>query len=101
MTQERKALYVGRVETRSGSLNVRAAPGGTVIGSAASGTEVQVLDDEGEWLAIAWEDSVGYVSKRYIVFSQAAPDAHIVITDEEGHAFASAGGFALPDARPD
>lgn len=78
-----------------------AAPGGAVIGSAASGTEVQALGDEGEWPAIEWEDGAGHVSRRYIVFSQAAPDAHIVITDEEGHAFASAGGFALSDARPD
>lgn len=92
--QETQGLYVGRVEV-SGMLNVRAEPGGTVIGSLAPGEEVDVLRDEGEWVEIAYGDGMGYAAKRYICFAQARQDARIIITDEEGFAFTPAGGFTL------
>lgn len=94
MQQEAKALYVGRVEV-SGMLNVRAAPGGSVIGCLAPGEEVDVLSDEGEWVEIAYKNGMGYAAKRYICFAQAKQEARIVITDEEGIAFTPAGGFTL------
>ena len=92
--QETQGLYVGRVETK-GTLNVRAAPGGTIIGSLSPGEEVDVLRDEGEWVEIAYGNGTGYAAKRYICFAQAKQEARIVITDEEGIAFAPAGGFTL------
>ncbi|MGN0775230.1 MAG: SH3 domain-containing protein [Candidatus Ventricola sp.] len=92
--QEAQGLYVGRVETK-GTLNVRAAPGGAIIGSLSPGDEVQVLRDEGEWVEIAWAGGTGYAAKRYICFARAKQEARIVITDEEGIAFTPAGGFTL------
>ena len=92
--QEAGCLYMGRVETK-GTLNVRAAPGGSIIGSLSPGDEVEVLRDEGEWVEIAFRGGTGYAAKRYICFAQAKQDARIVITDEEGNAFAPAGGFTL------
>lgn len=81
-------LYTGRVETKSGVLNVRSAPGGAVVGMLVSGDEVQVLSDEGAWVTIPYGSSEGYVSKQYIIFQQAATDVRLVVTDEEGHAVA-------------
>ena len=92
--QETQCLYVGRVEV-SGTLNVRDAPGGSVIGSLARGQEVDVLSDEGEWVKIACAGGTGYAAKRYICFAQAKQEARIVITDEEGFAFTPVGGFTL------
>lgn len=92
--QEAGCLYVGRVETK-GALNVRTAPGGSIIGSLSPGDEVEVLRDEGEWVEIAFQSRTGYAAKRYVCFAQARQDARIVITDEEGNAFAPAGGFTL------
>ena len=91
---ETQCLYVGRVEA-GGRLNVRSAPGGSVIGSLARGDEVDVLRDEGEWVEIAFEGATGYAAKRYICFARAKQEARIIITDEEGIAFAPAGGFTL------
>lgn len=92
--QEEKCLYMGRVEV-SGMLNVRDAPGGSVIGKLAPGETVDVLSDEGEWVRIAHAGGVGYAAKRYICFAQAKQEARMVITDEEGLAFVPVGGFTV------
>ena len=92
--QETQSLYVGRVEV-SGMLNVRSAPDGAVIGRLEPGEEVDVLKDEGEWVEIAYAGGTGYAAKRYICFAQVRQEARIIITDEEGVAFAPAGGFTL------
>ena len=82
-------LYTGRVKTSGGVLNVRSTPGGPVVGTLASGDEVEVLADEGAWVRISYGAmEEGYVSKQYVIFKQAASDARLVVTDEEGNAFA-------------
>lgn len=91
---EAKCLYVGRVEV-SGMLNVRDAPGGSIIGSLSPGETVDVLSDEGEWVQIAHSGGTGYAAKRYICFAQARQEARMVITDEEGLAFTPMGSFTV------
>ncbi|MGN0996465.1 MAG: SH3 domain-containing protein [Candidatus Ventricola sp.] len=93
---ENAALYIGRVDTRSGALNVRRTPGGSVMGSVARGESVRVIGEEGEWLAIEYEDGVGYVSKRFVSWERSAQRAaRLVIEDEEGNTFLPKGGFTV------
>ena len=90
------ALYVGCVDTRSGALNVRAEPGGGVIGSVARAETVRVIADEGEWLGIEYGDGVGYVEKRFIRFAQAAGETgRLVMRDAEGNVFLPKGECTL------
>lgn len=81
-------LYTGKVETKSGVLNVRSAPGGPVKDMLMKDDEVQVLTDEGAWVQIVCGPIEGYVSKQYIIFKQAASDVRLVVTDAEGNAVA-------------
>ena len=93
---ESEALYIGRVDTRSGALNVRRTPGGTVIGTVARGESVRVIGEEGEWLAIEHEGDVGYVSRRFVSWARSAQQtARLVIEDEEGNTFLPKGGFTV------
>ena len=88
-------LYTGRVEIGGGTLNVRSAPGGAVIGQLGKGEMVDVLEDEGEWLKIAWEGGHGYVAKRYICFAGSAQKTQLVIEDEAGNVFAAEGNIRI------
>ena len=90
------ALYIGRVETRGGELNVRQAPGGSVIGRLAPGEETQVLGEDGQWLQIAYADGIGYVSKSFMSWARSAEQtARLIIEDEAGNAFMPEGGFTV------
>lgn len=88
-------LYTGRVELSRGTLNVRDAPEGRVTGQLSSGETVAVLEDNGEWVRIAYDTGEGYAAKRYIYFVQADAAARLVIEDEAGHAFAPEGGISV------
>jgi len=93
---EKAALYIGRVETRGGELNVREAPGGNMIGRLANGEEADVLGEEGQWLQIAYGEGIGYVSKSFMVWAKSAGQtARLIIEDEEGNVFIPAGGFTV------
>ena len=93
--EQTERLYTGRVELGRGTLNVRDAPQGRVIGQLKSGEMVDVLEDMGEWVRIASDTGEAYAAKRYIYFAQAAEAARFVIEDEAGHAFAPEGGFSV------
>lgn len=91
-----QALYIGRVDTRSGALNVRQAPGGSVIGQIERGAEAPVLGEEGQWLQIAYGGGIGYVSRSFMAFAKhAEPAARLIIEDDEGNVFIPKGGFSV------
>ena len=91
-----EALYIGRVDTRSGALNVRGTPGGSVIGTIARGESVRVIGEEGEWLAIEYGGEIGYAAKRFIQWAQGTQEtARLVIEDEEGNTFLPKGAFSV------
>lgn len=91
-----QALYIGRVDTRSGALNVRQTPGGSVIGQIERGAEVPVLGEEGQWLQIAHGDGIGYVSRSFMAFArQAGQAARLIVEDDEGNVFIPKGGFSV------
>lgn len=60
----------------AGPLNVRATPGGTVVGSVNEGDVVTILGTEGNWYRISIGDLTGYVSADYVTVNQstAAPE---------------------------
>lgn len=58
------ALYAG--ETTASSLNVRATPGGTVIGSLPRGTQVAVISNSTDWYKIGFDGQTAYVSGAYV-----------------------------------
>lgn len=60
------AMYAG--ETTASSLNLRATPGGTVIGSLARGTKVVVLDNTTDWYQVAVNGQTAYISGSYVEF---------------------------------
>ncbi len=88
-------LYIGRVETDGGALNIRETPGGRAIGQMGRGETAMVLADEGEWVKIAWEAATGYAAKRYIRFEKAQEAARLVITDAAGKAFVPEGNVTI------
>jgi len=93
--EQMESLYTGRVELRSGKLNVRDNPEGKVIHQLEAGSMVEVLLDEGEWVKIGFEGGIGYAAKQYICFAQAKQEVRLVIEDEEGKAYTPKGGFTL------
>jgi len=93
------AIYIGRVETRGGELNVRQAPGGDVFGRLAPGEEAAVLGEDGQWLQIAYGDGIGYVSKSFMSWARSAQQpARLIIEDEAGNVFMPEGGFTVKAA---
>ena len=48
------------------TLNVRATPGGTIIGQITKGTEVKIDRGDGDWYSIFYGDHGGYISKQYV-----------------------------------
>lgn len=58
----------GVVRLTSGSLNLRESPSldGKVIASIPNGATINVLGDNGEWYAVEYQGSDGYVSKVYV-----------------------------------
>ena len=88
-------LYTGRVETKSGVLNVRSTPGGPVIGMLVKGDKVEVLADEGAWVHVTCGLVEGYVSKQYVIFHRAPSDARMIVTDEAGNSFVAEGETSI------
>ncbi|MGM9613888.1 MAG: NlpC/P60 family protein [Butyricicoccus sp.] len=58
------ALYVG--ETTASSLNLRATPGGTAIGSLPYGTKLAVISNSDDWYQVAVNGQTAYVSGAYV-----------------------------------
>ena len=58
----------GVVRLTSGTLNLRESPSldGKVIASIPNGATINVLGDNGEWYAVEYQGSDGYVSKVYV-----------------------------------
>lgn len=58
----------GVVRLTSGTLNLRESPSleGKVIGSIPNGATINVLGDNGEWYAVEYQGSDGYVSKVFV-----------------------------------
>lgn len=59
-------LYRAKVNTQSGGLNLRDAPGGERIDVMPRGATVDVLDDGGEWWRVRYEGVTGYASAAYL-----------------------------------
>lgn len=82
----------GIVRTQGGRLNVRRRPDGEVIGQLENGCEVQILDQEGDWLRIVWGEEGGYAAAAYIS-REATGERRLRIVDEAGNVFEPVGGF--------
>ena len=93
--EREESLYVGRVEVKQGTLNMRSEPQGPVMAQLSAGELVDVLADEGEWVRIACGAGEGYAAKRYILFAQAKTQARLVIEDDQGRIFTPEGGAAV------
>jgi|GEM_PF-3541824 len=66
--EEEKPSQKGTVKTATGvCLNLRKTPGGAVIGLIPNGTEVEILEDKGEWLLIKSGKTQAYVVSKFIV----------------------------------
>lgn len=70
---------VGRVDTGDGKryavvinpnprdrLNLRASPGGDMIGRYFSGTQVELLEESGEWFKVAVDGKTGYMKGEFL-----------------------------------
>ena len=57
------------VATMGSNLNVRYTPSlqGAIIGSIPNGSEVTVYANLADWALVGYGDTVGYVSKRYLL----------------------------------
>lgn len=62
-------IYTTTVATRGSNLNVRYTPSleGAIIGSIPNGSEVTVYANLADWALVGYGDTVGYVSKRYLL----------------------------------
>ena len=55
--------------TLTDNLNLRSGPGlryDDVIGAVPAGSDVRVMNCVGSWCRVAWNDTQGYVSRRFI-----------------------------------
>lgn len=54
--------------TLTDNLNLRSGPGlrYDVIGAVPAGSDVRVMNCVGSWCRVAWNDTQGYVSRRFI-----------------------------------
>ena len=68
-----KPNLIGQGVVNTSNLNVRSGPSTSygVIGTVASGTNVEVLDKSGSWYKISYNNTYGYVSGTYITLSPA------------------------------
>ncbi len=83
------------VKTAGGKLNVRQEPDGRVIGQLESGSEIEILEEAGEWLRIHFGESrSGYVFAAYIS-RQAAMKKRMRIVDEAGNIYDMEGAFTV------
>lgn len=76
---ETEAVTIGTVNVRSDTyLNLRSGSGleHSVIGHLLRGTEVEVIDESGDWYEVVVPEATGYVYKDYLdVAEQEAPAA--------------------------
>ena len=90
-----EARESGVVRTQGGKLNVRRSPNGAVITQIANGTQIAILEAEGDWLHIGLEDGQeGYVSAAYVGSVQEL-GVSLRIVDEAGNTFFPQGGFTV------
>ena len=83
------------VKTEGGALNVREEPDGRVIAQIPNGSEVEILEEAGEWLRIHFGESrSGYVFAAYIS-RQAAMKKRMRIIDEAGNIYDMEGAFTV------
>jgi uncharacterized protein YraI len=66
----RLAVFCGAVSaaTLTDNLNLRSGPGigFNVIGALPVGSDVRVLNCRRSWCRVAWNDTTGYVSRRFV-----------------------------------
>ena len=55
------------------SLNLRATAGGEIIGSLPNGAQVEILDDQGEFLKVTADGQTGFVKASFIQRQSPAP----------------------------
>ncbi len=60
------ASLTGRVNTASGSLNLRRTPGGTVLRTVPRGEVIPLLSREGSWYFTRYKGTEGYVSDSFV-----------------------------------
>ena len=60
------AVLTARVTTASGSLNLRRAPGGTVLRTVPKGEVIPLLAREGSWYFTRYKGTEGYVSDSFV-----------------------------------
>lgn len=67
-TNNETVIAQGRVSTSGGSLNLRASAssGGTILGSLANGTSLEILGYQGDWARVRFGSRVGYVSLSFL-----------------------------------
>lgn len=66
----------GTVTTKCGNLNVRTGPGLNypAFTQLPSGSKVDVIGKDGDWLKIRLSDRTGYVHSAYVTLGEAKPD---------------------------
>ncbi len=94
--EETKMEGKGVVRTAGGKLNVREMPEGKVIAQIPNGSEVEILETDGEWMRVHFgEERSGYVFAAYIERKAQGKRKAIRITDENGDIYDVAGAFTV------
>ena len=94
--EERTMEGNGVVRTAGGRLNVRDVPDGQVIAQLANGSEVEIFDEDGDWMRVHFgEERSGYVFAAYIERKAKRRKKTIRITDENGDIYDVAGAFTV------
>lgn len=65
-----QGIFVANVRTLGSNLNVRYRPGtdAEIVGKIPNGAEIVVYAVLPEWLLVGYNDTVGYVSRRYVQY---------------------------------
>ena len=87
----------GIVATLGGRLNVRAAPGGDVIGALQNGSAVTILTEGDAWHEIAFGGGRAYAAAAYIRRNDTnrKKTPRVRITDAAGSVFEPEGAFTV------
>lgn len=74
---EAAAMYKAIVNTEKDPLRVREWPKtGTILGSVPKGRTVEVLEDDGGWYKIRYNELEGYASGEYLAMTEEVPQDH-------------------------